>query len=1014
MPRLVRPRIFRVSLTVLAAAAAVALATWSGPVSAQRAGGVDPAMLKGLSYRLIGPSRGGRVTTVTGVPSQPKTFYFGVASGGVFKTTDNGETWTPITDGQVPLGSTGVIAVADSTPDVIYLGTGSDGVRSNVSTGRGIYKSTDAGKTWAFAGLRDAGQTGGFKIHPANPDVAFAAMTGDIFKNNTERGVFKTVDGGKTWKKVLYLNDHVGAMDVELKPGDPNTVYAWMSHLERKPWTITSGSTEGGFYKSTDGGEHFTKITAGLPGALIGKANIAVTAAKPDRVYMLIEAKPGSGLYRSDDAGATWQLMNETAAMTYRPFYYTTLGADPTNADIVYAGAETFYKSTDGGKTMTPFRTPHTDNHDIWISPNDGQTMIQSNDGGANISNDGGRTWTTQNNQVTGEFYAVWADDRFPYNIYGAQQDNSTIVLPYDTTPFNQEDWGDGPGCETGPILPHPTDPNVIYGSCKGQYEVYDRRTDQTKTYWIGGQSLYGNSGQELMLRFQRVSPMNTSPWDPNVLYYGSQFLHRTRDKGVTWEQISPDLTEFDPCCQAASGDPITRDATGEEFYSTLYAISESPTEKGVIWTGANDGPFSVTRDDGKTWTRVTPKDLPKGGRVGFIDASPHRKGSAYFAVYRYLLGDYAPYIYKTDDYGQTWKRLTTGANGIPADTPTRVVREDPNRAGLLYAGTEFGMYISFDDGAHWQPFFLNMPQIPINDIKIKNKDLLVATQGRAFWSLDDLSAVEQMAEMVQTGAASAGQVTLFAPRDGYRTRVSPNLLGPTFQYYLPAIPQGAVTIDVLDATGTVVNSYSSDTAPAPAAGGRGRRGGGGGDPEAGGGFGGRGGFAAQTRVTKDMGMNRVVWNVQDRAGLSMPPGQYQVRLTVNGAAQTKPFNVLIDPNVAATGVTAADLVEQREHIMNLRAFQQQVSALVGRVRAARNAAEGTRRAEIEQVYSQLVDWPEGVRYARPGLQTHTNYLNGLGTRVDQKVGRDAIERLAQLKKEYARISAEAEKINIK
>ncbi|MEW5982737.1 MAG: hypothetical protein AB1806_10245 [Acidobacteriota bacterium] len=977
-------------------------------------GGVDPALLKGLTYRLVGPSRGGRVTTVTGVPTQPTTFYMGVASGGVFRTTDNGATWTPITDGQIPLGSIGSIAVADSNPDIIYVGTGSDGVRSNVSTGRGIYKSTDGGQTWGFAGLRDGGQCGAIRIHPTNPDIVLAAMTGDIFKKNAERGVFKSVDGGKTWKKTLYLSDQLGAMDVEFRPGNPAVVYAWLSRLERKPWTIISGSTEGGFYKSTDGGETFTKISTGLPNQLIGKGNLAVTAAKPDRIYALVEAKPGGGLYRSDDAGATWTQVNATPGIIQRPFYYTTLGADPTNADVVYCGAEGFYKSVDGGKTLTTMRTPHGDNHDIWVSPRDGTIMVQANDGGANVSTDGGRTWSTQMNQVTGEFYQVWADNAFPYKIYGAQQDNTTVILSSVANPYNTGDWRTGPGCETGPIIPHPTDPNTVYGSCKGQYEVMDLRTNQNRSYWIGGQSLYGNAGNELVLRFQRVSPMNLSPFDPEVLYYGSQHVHRTHDKGVTWETISPDLTAFPPCCQGPSGEPITRDVTGEEFYSTLYAIAESPLEKGVIWTGANDGPFSITRDGGVNWTRITPKELPEGGRVAFVDPSPHRRGSAYYAVYRYLLGDYAPYIYKTDDYGKTWRRLTDGANGIPADTPTRVVREDPSREGLLYAGTEFGLYISFDDGAHWQPSFQNMPQIPINDIKVHRKDLLVATQGRAFWIMDNLSVLHQL-----TPGSSKGAVKLFAPRDGYRTRISPATLGPTFDYYLPSEPAGPVQIDVLDATGAVVNSYSSNAPVAGAGrGGRGGRGGGAAadqDPDAAMiAARARGGMALQSRVTKNSGMNRFVWNVQSGEGVTVPPGSYQVKLTVDGASQTQSFKVLIDPNVAASGVTEADLVEQYTRILDLRAFSQQVGQLVSRVRAAREAAKAgpaDKLAAIEQLYSQLVTWPEGVRYARPGLQAHTSYLAGLGTRVDQKVGRDAFERLAVLKTDYARLKAEADKL---
>ena len=508
-------------LILLSVAALVQVRAQSGP--AVEAPAVDPALFDGLTYRLVGPSRGGRVTTVTGVPSQPATFYMGVASGGVFRTTDSGRTWLPITDGKVPLGSTGSIAVADSNPNVIYLGTGSDGVRSNVSTGRGVYKTTDAGETWTFMGLYDAGQIGAVRIHPTNPDIAWVAATGDIFKRNDERGVFKTTDGGRTWRKVLYLTNQVGAMDVELQPGNPNVVYAWMSRLERKPWTIISGSREGGFYKSTDGGETFTKIAAGLPSGLIGKANLAVTAANPQRIYALVEADPGGGMYRSDDEGASWQALPSPAAMIQRPFYYTTLGADPTNADVVYGGAEGFWRSVDGGRTFQSLRTPHGDNHDIWVNPNDGNIMIQSNDGGANVSTDGGRTWSTQSNQPTNEIYGVWVDDQFPYKMYGAQQDSSTIIIASRADPFDLTAWRGGPGCETGPIIPHPLDPDVVYGSCKGQYSWMNLETGQSKNYWIGGQSLYGNAGGDLIYRMQRVSPMATSPHDPDILYYGSQ-----------------------------------------------------------------------------------------------------------------------------------------------------------------------------------------------------------------------------------------------------------------------------------------------------------------------------------------------------------------------------------------------------------------------------------------------------------------------------------------------------------
>lgn len=970
---------------------------------------VDASFFKGLRYRLVGPSRGGRVTTVTGVPSQPKTFYMGVASGGLFRTTDAGATWTPITDGKIPLGSTGSVAVADSDPNVIYLGTGSDDVRSNVSTGRGMYKTTDGGETWKFIGLYNAGQIGAVRIHPTNPNIVWVSAQGDAFKANSERGIFKTTDGGATWRKVLFVSDQVGAMDVELQPGNPNVVYAWMSRLERKPWTIISGSREGGFYKSTDGGEHFTKISNGLPTELIGKANLAVTNANPNRIYALIEAKPGGGLYRSDDAGQTWSLVNSQGALIQRPFYYVALGADPTNADVVYAGAENFFKSTDGGKTFTIFRTPHGDNHDIWISPKDGQIMIQSNDGGANVSTDGGRTWSTQMNQPTAEIYGVWLDNQFPYKLYGAQQDNTTVIISSQAEPYSRDDWRTGPGCETGPIMPHPRNPELVYGSCKGQYSVMNLKVGQEKNYWVGAQSLYGNPASDLIYRFQRVSPMAVSPHDPDVLYYGSQYVHRTRDKGLTWEKISPDLTAKPACCQGVSGEPITRDVTGEEFYSTLYAIAESPLEKGVIWTGSNDGPFHITRNNGKTWTNITPKDLPEGGRVQYIEVSPHRKGSAYFAVYRYLLGDYQPYIYRMDDYGKTWTRLTDGKNGIPADWPTRVVREDPEREGLLYAGTEFGLFISFDNGAHWQPFQLNLPNVPVTDIKVHHNDLIVSTQGRAFWILDNISSLHQL-----TPQLSASEVHLFKPRDGYRTRVASTILGPNIEYYLPTPPAGPVTIEILDAKGNLINSYNSD---APQTGG-GRRGGGVGaggeqeDPDAQ--ASGRR-FAPPPRVTKLAGLNRFVWDVRHKEGVIAPPGKYQARLKVGDRTLTENFNVLIDPRVAEDGVTLADLQEQYEHNLRMREMVKSVNQIADRVREAQAkmkseaGADGEKLNRLNAIAERIFTPP--IRYSKPGLQAHINYLANMTANTDQKIGRDAVERYQVLLKELDEIRAELDRV---
>ena len=998
-----RPR-SRVSfLPVLAAAALLPLG--AGAQNVARMTSVDPAFLQGMEYRLVGPSRGGRVNTVTGVASQPRTFYIGVASGGVWRTTDGGQSWEPIGAQQIKAGSIGSIDVADSDPDIIWVGTGSDGLRSNLSTGRGVYRSTDGGDNWEFVGLYSVGQIGALRIHPTNPNVVWVAANGDAFRPTPDRGIYKSTDGGKSWKKTLFVSDSSGAMDVELQPGNPNVVYAWMSRIERKPWTIISGSREGGFYKSTDGGETWRNIRTGLPTELIGKGNLAVTAANPNRIYLLVEAKPGGGLYRSDDAGQTWQLVNSNPSMITRPFYYTTLGADDTNADVVYGGAESFFRSEDGGRTLERMRTPHTDNHDIWINPNDGNIMVQANDGGANVSLDRGRTWSTQMNQPTAEIYGVWVDDQFPYRLYGAQQDNSTIIIRSDAGPFNEADFRSGPGCETGPIIPHPTNPDTVYGNCKGQFSREALRTGVEKNYWIGGQSLYGSAPKDLMYRIQRSSAMEVSPHAPYAVYYGTQYVHRTYDEGVTWERLSPDLTAFPPCCQYPSGEPITLDVTGEEIYSTIYAIRESPIRKGVIWVGSNDGPFHVSVDDGKTWTNITPKDLLPGGRVQYIEPSPHRPGSAYYAVYRYLLGDYRPYIYRTDDYGKSWMLLTDGTNGIPADWPTRVVREDPDREGLLYAGTEFGMFISFDNGAHWQPFQQNLGVVPITDIKIHNKDMVVSTQGRAFWIMDNISALHQITPRMQVTEAQ-----LFEPRDGYRTRVSPHLYGPQIDYYLPSAPDGAVTIAILDAQGREVNTYSSD-APRRGAGGMRRGGGGGGEPdpdevmmEGRRRWLGDANQAVMNRVTKDVGMNRFVWDVRHSNGVSVPPGQYQVKLTVGGRTLSQPFNVLIDPNLATDGLTVADLRQHFEHNSMMRAMVAEVEGLVERVEAAQNrlrnatgaAADTAKR--VEEIALRLNG--QDVRYGLPGLEAQISYLAGMTSRADQKVGRDAIERHAQLRKE--------------
>ncbi len=1044
-----------VALTAFAAVSVVAQTPARIPATAARyEASVDPNLFTGLRYRMVGPNRGGRATSVTGVPSQANTFYMGVASGGVWRTTDAGVTWFPITDGKLPVGSIGAIEVAASNPDIIYVGTGSDGARSNVSTGRGVYKSTDGGTTWSFAGLRDAGQIGAVRVHPTNPDIVYVSATGNLFARNDERGVFRTRDGGKSWQKVLFLSDSVGAADVELQPGNPDVVFAVMSRLERKPWTIISGARDGGIFKSTNGGDNWTRVTMGLPSELIGKGNIAVTAANPNRLYLLYEAKPGGGLYRSDDAGASWQMVNGTPAIVQRPFYYTTIGGDPTNADVVYVGAEGSWKSTDGGRTLRNFPTPHGDNHDIWVNPKDGNVMVQANDGGANVSLNGGRTWSTQYNQPTAEIYQVYTDNQYPYRLYGAQQDNSTLIVPSNALGSGQaEEWRSGPGCETGPIMPHPINPDTVYGSCKGQYSRMSLRTGQEWQYWVGAQSLYGNTPKTLELRFQRVSPMEISPWDPKVVYYGSQHVHRTRDEGVTWEKISPDLTANDPKLNdAISGEPITRDMTGEEVYPTLYSIRESPVQRGVIWAGANDGPFHVSRDNGVTWTNITPKDMPPGGRVAMIDPSPTRAGAAYYAVHRYLLGDFQPYIYATEDFGKTWKRLTDGTNGIAADDPTRVVREDPDRPGLLYAGTEFGMYASFDNGAHWQSFQLNLPVVPINDIKVFRKDLIIATQGRAFWIVDNLTPLH-----ATSTALAAAPVSLVTPREVVRARgggagagfgrgAGPSRpqyppSGATIDYYVSKPLTGSLTMDILDSAGLVVRTFAS---AAPGAGrGVGGPGGGAGGGMPGAGVGNaaalaqadadedgppRGGGGAAQPLPTDVGLNRYVWDlsypgarnangVVGGGGPTAVPGRYTVRITTaDGARITKPFTIVADPRVTRDGITRADMRDLFNHNVKARDMVSDANRTVTRLRDARGRQRDTTQiaqmdtvTKVRAIETKLLTPP--IRYSTPGLQAHITYLYSMTGRSDQRTGKDAKDRYAFLRSQLNGIMIDVDKL---
>ncbi|HBB91628.1 MAG TPA: hypothetical protein DC042_07885 [Bacteroidales bacterium] len=935
----------------------------------------DAGLFPDLKFRNVGPARGGRVTTVTGVTSRPNEFYMGATGGGVWKTTDYGESWRNVSDGFFATGSIGAIRVSESNPDVVWVGTGSDGIRSNVIIGKGIYQSKDAGKTWKFLGLENSGQIGAVEIHPENPDICWVAAIGNPFKANPERGVYKTTNGGKSWVKVLYISDSTGACDLEICPSDPNIVYASVWTGRRTPWTIISGSSEGGVYKSSDGGESWKKLTDGLPGGIVGKSDLAVCKTEPGLLYVLMEAADGKGgLYLSENYGGNFTLISDRTSLLDRPFYYTNVDVDPTNPDIIHVNSTTYYKSADRGKTWERRSTPHGDNHDIWINPANTDIMIQSNDGGANVTRDGGKTWSTQMNQPTAELYQVDLDDQFIYWLYAGQQDNSTVAISSASSVMGRRggvSYLSVGGCETGPAVPKPGNHNIVYANCKGKFGVYNKITGAEKQYNVGAENMYGFNPKDLKYRFQRVAPIYVSPHNPNVVYHCSQYVHKTTDDGVTWETISPDLTAFEPDKQVVSGGPITRDVTGEEFYSTIYAITESKLKEGVIWVGANDGPVHVTQDGGKTWKNVTPPDMPKGGRIQTVEASPHDPAKAYFAAYRYLLGDFEPYIYRTRDYGKTWVRLTNGTNGIPADWPTRVVREDPDRAGLLYAGTEFGLFISSDDGQTWQPFQLNLPVVPVTDIKVYRQDLVLSTMGRSFWILDNISFLHQPIAVGMYG------ITLLKPRKAFR---SPDISGTQIDYYLVEDAK-ELKLEVLSSSGEVITTLRAD---------------------------------------KEAGSHRSLWSLRAEGsgggsirrgsfGLKVPPGIYTIRLSAAGQTITQPIEIGLDPRLEADGLTQQHLEEQYDlcrKVMTLQTEARELSARIDTLSAPLkkkvDAKGRLTRKKTQQYESLKILHNEMVTafgtYMQPMLLDQINYLFSMISRTDQRPGRDAWMRYEELK----------------
>ncbi|MCR9286651.1 MAG: hypothetical protein NXI23_04585 [Bacteroidetes bacterium] len=980
---------------------------------------LESTFLDALKYRCIGPSRGGRVTTVTGITSNPSHFYMGSTGGGVWKTENYGNTWKNVSDGYFLTPSIGAIRVVQTNPKIVYVGTGSDGIRSNVITGKGVYKSEDAGKSWKHMGLKNVGQIGAIEIHPNDSNTVFVAAIGQAFQPNKERGIFKTTDGGLNWEKVLFIADTIGVADIEFCPDNPNILYAGAWRAERKPWNIISGGMEGGIYKSIDGGSNWKKVKNGLPNGLIGKIDLAVSPAASNLVYALVEAPQGiGGLYLSKNYGESFELVSSKKSLLDRPFYYCNVDVDPKDPDLLYVSSTQFWTSKDAGKTWKRMGTPHGDNHDIWINPDDNNIFIQANDGGANVTLDGGKSWSSQQNQATAELYQVEVDNQIPYRVYAGQQDNSTISLPVLPESYKPGGgialWEAVGGCETGPAVPKPGNPNIVYSNCKGRFGVYNRETGQEKQYYVGASNIYGHNPKDLKFRFQRVSPIHVSPHNSDVVYHASQYLHKTTNDGETWEIISPDLTAFTPETQQISGTPITRDITGEEFYSTIYSIQESKIKEGMIWVGANDGPVHVTNDGGRNWTNVTPKGLEPGGRVDCVEPSPHNASKAYFSVLRYQLGDWKPYIFKTTNGGNSWTLLTTGDNGIPADYPVRVVREDPDREGLLYAGTEFGMFISFDDGKNWQSFQANMPVTPITDIKVHRKDLVVSTMGRSFWILDNLSPLHEFSESITNK-----KVHLFQPQNNYRMRYrgtssksipyypSPSI---TIDYLLKEDIKSPITLEFINADNEVVRTFSSEKPKKDSL----NR-----EVDMATGFIFKG-YSPRLKTTK--GLNRFKWDMRHygvwdkdalrsgRGGPMVSPGKYIVRLNLNGETLEHHFQISINPKIEISGVSQADLSAQEELTLKVRDLRSEAKLVLYKTSIKKKALEKVAKSglpissnnpkEIDRLISieKQLTTQEG-RYMRPMLLDQLRYLASMLDRADQKPGKDAYERYEELKK---------------
>lgn len=924
---------------------------------------VSPGPYEGMKFRQIGPYRGGRVTAVAGVATQPETYYFGATGGGVYKTTDGGLNWVPITDQWIRTGSVGAIAVAPSDPNVLYLGMGESPVRGNVSHGDGIYKSLDAGKTWTHIGLGDSRHISRIRVHPTNADVAYVAAMGHLFGPNEERGVYKTTDGGKTWRRVLFRDANTAAIDLILDPNNPRILYAALWQVRRTPYSFDSGGPGSGLFKSTDEGETWTEITRseGLPKGVIGKIGVTVSPIDSNRVYAMVEAEEG-GVFRSDDAGETWTRVSEDRNLRQRAWYYSRIYADTQLKDRIYVLNVSFHRSDDGGRTYTVVGTPHSDNHDLWIAPDNNQRMVEGNDGGANVSLNGGKSWTAQN-QATAQFYRVTTDNDFPYNIYGAQQDNTTVRIASRTTTYGitERHWWPVGGGESGWIAPDPRDSNIVYaGSYSGLLTRYDHRTGDSRVITVYPDNPMGYGAEGMKYRFQWNFPILFSPHDPKVLYTAGNVLFKTTNEGQTWVPMSPDLTRDDKSKQGPTGGPITKDNTGVEYYNTIFTVAESPKRAGVIWAGSDDGLVHLTQDGGRTWQNVTPRDMPEWIQINAIDASPHDPATAWVAATMYKSDDFRPYLYRTTDYGKSWTKIT---DGIPEDAFTRVVREDPNAPGVLYAGTETGIYVSFNRGQKWESLQLNLPVVPITDLAVhaREDDLVVATQGRSFYVLDDLAALRQIPSLSAEARATAALLKPepairmqggggFDDEDGSRAFGANPPNGAVFHYWLAAEPEKPITIEILDSKGALIRKFESrlkDAKPNPD-------------------------DAGEPKFEAKKGWNQFVWNLRypdarripglilwggQLAGPKAVPGEYQVRLTAADKTLTERFLLRKDPRLQTSDAELEKqfslltqirdkLTETHDGILRIRDVRAQLQEFTKRQRDDQKAAEAVQAAE--------------------------------------------------------------------